>query len=120
VTGSAALAGGLLLVAAPDGSLLAADPRALHGSPFADWRMPGVLLAVLVGGGFLFTAARYWRRCRWARELSILAGAGLVGFEAVQWRLIGFQPLQLLFAAVGAVVIWLAVTADRGRASGQG
>lgn len=42
---------------------------------------------------------------------SIVAGAGLVVFEAVQWRLIGFQPLQAVFATVGAVVIWLAVTA---------
>jgi hypothetical protein len=112
VTGSAGLAGGVLLAAAPDGSLLAADPRALASSPFVDWRMPGVLLAVVVGGGFLITAAWCWRRGRGAYALSIVAGVGLVVFEAVQWSLIGFQPLQAVFAVVGAIVIWLAATAD--------
>jgi len=55
VTGAAALVGGLLLAAAPDGSLLSADPAVLAGSPFADYRWPGVLLATLVGGGYLLT-----------------------------------------------------------------
>jgi hypothetical protein len=53
VTGIAGLAGGVLLAVAPDGSLLRADPATLAGSPFSDWRVPGVLLAGLVGGGFL-------------------------------------------------------------------
>lgn len=29
-----------------------ADSAVLEGSPFADWRLPGHLLAALVGGGF--------------------------------------------------------------------
>ncbi len=53
ITGVTGLAGGVLLAAAPDGSLLKADPATLTGSPFSDWRVPGVLLAGLVGGGFL-------------------------------------------------------------------
>lgn len=50
MTGAAGLAGGVLLAASPDGSLLRADPAVLAGTPFSDWRVPGVLLA---GGGFL-------------------------------------------------------------------
>ena len=94
-TGSAALAGGVLLAAAPDGSLLQADPRVLAGSPFPDWRAPGVLLATLVGGGFLL--AGWWQLAdhRHARELSVLAGAGLIAFEAAELGWIGFQPLRL-------------------------
>ncbi len=45
VTGVTGLVGGVLLMAAPDGSLLRADPATLAGSPFSDWRVPGVLLA---------------------------------------------------------------------------
>ena len=58
--GVLAVAGGALLVAAPDGSLLQLDAAMLGGSPFGDWRLPGILLADLVGGGFL--AAGMWDR----------------------------------------------------------
>jgi len=108
VTGAAALAGGALLAAAPDGSLLQANPAVLAGSPFSDWRVPGVLLAGLAGGGFL--RAGWWqlRGHRYARELSIAAGAGLVCFEAAELAWIGFQPLEAVLAAVGVIVLGLA------------
>jgi hypothetical protein len=73
VTGVAGLAGGLLLALAPDGSLLHADPGVLAGTPFTDWRWPGVLLAILVGGVFLLAGlgngatAGTPVNCRWPR-----------------------------------------------------
>ncbi|HEY2128005.1 MAG TPA: hypothetical protein VGH77_12550 [Streptosporangiaceae bacterium] len=108
VTGAAGLAGGVLLAVAPDGSLLRADPAVLAGSPFSDWRLPAVLLAGLVGGGFLLAGWWQWRGHRHARELSMAAGAGLVCFEAAELAWIGFQPLETVFAAVGVIVIGLA------------
>jgi hypothetical protein len=108
VTGAAGLAGGVLLAASPDGSLLGADPAVLAGSPFSDWRVPGVLLAGLVGGGFLLAGWWQLRGHRCARELSMAAGAGLVCFEAAELGWIGFQPLQAVFAAVGVIIIGLA------------
>ena len=79
----------------------------LAGSPFPDWRAPGMLLATLVGGGFLL--AGWWQLAdrRHARELSVLAGAGLIAFEAAELGWIGFQPLEAVFALVGADVIAL-------------
>lgn len=108
VTGVTGLAGGVLLAAAPDGSLLRADPATLAGSPFSDWRVPGVLLAGLVGGGFLLTGWWQWRGHRYARELSVIAGAGLVCFEAAELAWLGFQPLEAVFAVVGVTVVMLA------------
>jgi hypothetical protein len=108
VTGIAGLAGGVLLAAAPDGSLLRADPSVLVGSPFGDWRVPGVLLAGLVGGGFLLAGWWQWRGYRHARELSIIAGLGLVCFEAAELAWIGFQPLEAVFGLVGVVIVGLA------------
>jgi hypothetical protein len=108
VTGATGLAGGVTLVAAPDGSLLRADPAVLAGTPFGDWRVPGVLLAGLVGGGFLLAGWRQWRGRRYARELSMIAGAGLVCFEAAELAWIGFQPLEAVFAVVGVAVAMLA------------
>jgi hypothetical protein len=107
-TGSAALVGGVLLVVRPDGSLLQADAAALEGSPFTDWRVPGVLLGTLVGGGFLLAGRWQWARKRLARRLSMLAGAGLVAFEAAEVVWLGFQPLEAVFAVVGLAVVVLA------------
>ena len=108
VTGVTGLAGGVLLAAAPDGSLLRADPAVLAGSPFSDWRVPGVLLAGLVGGGFLLAGWWQWRGHRYARELSMAAGAGLVCFEAAELAWLGFQPLEAVFAVAGVTIVALA------------
>jgi hypothetical protein len=108
VTGAAASIGGVLLAARPDGSLLKADRSALSTSPFTDWRLPGALLAVLVGGGFLGAAAWHLRDGAHAREVSLLAGAGLIAFEGTELKWIGFQPLEGVFAGVGLLVIGLA------------
>jgi hypothetical protein len=115
VTGALGLAGGVLLAAAPDGSLLRADPATLAGTPFTDWRLPGVLLAGLVGGGFLLAGWWQWRGRRHARELSIAAGAGLVCFEAAELAWLGFQPLEAVFAVVGVTVTGLAWRLTRRR-----
>ena len=108
VTGATGLAGGVLLAVAPDGSLLRADPATLAGTPFADWRVPGVLLAGLVGGGFLLAGWWQWRGGWHARDLSMAAGLGLVCFEAAELAWLGFQALEAVFAVVGATIVVLA------------
>jgi hypothetical protein len=113
MTAVLALAGGILLVVAPDGSLLQADPAALAGSPFSTWRVPGLLLAVLVGGGYALAAVMTAAHWRWARPLAGIAGAGLVAFEAFEMAWLGPQPLELLFAAVGAYVLQSAICSVR-------
>ena len=54
--GSALLCGGLLAIR-PDGSLIGLPTRVLVGSPFVDWRLPGLLLCGLVGAGYLTAGA---------------------------------------------------------------
>jgi hypothetical protein len=108
ITSVTALAGGALLALFPDGTLLAADPAVLGGSPFEDWRIPGVSLGLLVGGGFALTAGAVWARTRWARPLSVAAGLGLVLFELVELAWLGFHPLQVVFGVVGVTVVVLA------------
>jgi hypothetical protein len=101
-------------MAAPDGSLLNADPAALAHSPFPDWRTPGILLASLVGGGYLITGMWQWRARRGARALSALAGIGLIAFEGAELAWLGFQPLEAAFAVVGTTVTALALAPSRG------
>ena len=98
-----------MLLVRPDGSLLQAKLSALDGSPFSSWRVPGALLAALVGGGFLLTAEWQRRGLPYARALSIFAGVGLIAFEAAELAWIGFQPLEGLFGIVGAAVTLLAL-----------
>jgi hypothetical protein len=103
-TGVAAVVGGLLLAIRPDGSLISADPDALQGSPFTDWRLPGLLLVAFVGLGFIGTGVRQMAHARYHRELSLIAGFGLIGFEVAELAWLGFQPLEAVFAVVGAFI----------------
>jgi hypothetical protein len=107
--------GGALLAIAPDGSLPDADPAAPAGSPFPDHRWPGVLLATLVGGGYLLTGIWQARSGRGARGLSVFAGLGLIVFETSELLWLGLQPLEAVFAAVGATVAALALLAPSER-----
>ena len=109
ITGITALVGGVLLATRPDGSLLQAKVSALSGSPFSDWRVPGILLAVFVGFGFLFAAEWQHRSLPRAPDLSIVAGVGLIAFEITELVWIGFQPLEMIFGVVGAAVVALSV-----------
>jgi hypothetical protein len=107
--GSALLCGGLLAIR-PDGSLLGLPTSVLDDGPFADWRLPGLLLGGLVGAGYLTAGTWEQRRYEGGTELSVFAGLGLICFEAVEWRWLGFHPLQAVFMAVGAAVVGLAIT----------
>jgi hypothetical protein len=108
--GSALVCGGLLFIR-PDGSLMRLPLRVLEGSPFVDWRLPGMLLSGLVGAGHLTAGISERSGYRHSSQLSALAGTGLVVFEAVEWRWLGFHPLQAVFIAVGIGVSGLAVRA---------
>jgi hypothetical protein len=119
VTSVTALAGGILLMLAPDGSLLMADPAALEGTPFDDWLLPGAALTLCVGVGFAVAAGWQWRRGSHARYVSLAAGVGLVLFEIVQFSVIGFHPLQAVFGLVGvttAILAWRLPAARHGAA----
>jgi hypothetical protein len=109
LTGGSALVCGGLLAMRPDGALLGLPVRVLAGGPFSDWRLPGLLLGGLVGVGYLGAGALERFQYRWSRQVSVLAGVGLIAFEAVEWGWLGFHPLQAVFMIVGAGVAGLAV-----------
>ena len=117
--GLTAVAGGVLLAAAPDGQLLAADPAALEGTPFTDYRVPGVLLALLVGGGGLVAAVLTARKAPYARAGALLYATGVVAFVGVECSLIGWQPLQGVIGTLGLAMLMLALTSRRSGGAGQ-
>lgn len=101
--GLGALAGGVALMVRPDGAVLHMPASYLAGSPFADYLVPGLLLAVFVGAGMLGAALLLIRCWRYGREAAIVPGAALVIFEIVEFSVIGFNPLQVLFGVLGAI-----------------
>lgn len=105
VTGGLALVSGALLVVRPDGALLGLPASMLAGGPFTDWRLPGAALAGLVGLGCVAAAALELRRHRHRAAASMVVGGGLVAFELVEWHLIGFHPLQVVFLVVGGGIV---------------
>ncbi len=113
-----AVAGGILLIIRPDGSLLDANLNALAGSPFHDWRVPGVLLTTLVGGGFTIAALAEWAGRAIAPVVSIAAGLGLVAFEFFEFYWFGVQGLELLFALVGVAIVVHAAAQTRSMRKG--
>ncbi|MCQ1995800.1 hypothetical protein [Arthrobacter sp. zg-Y1171] len=108
-TAGAALGGGILLALRPDGAFLHADPSVLRRTPFRDWRLPGLLLAMGCGGGYLGAGMLHLRRHRAAQPLSVAAGLALIGLEAWEMAFIEFQPLEAAFVGIGAAVVVLAL-----------
>jgi hypothetical protein len=113
VTGATALVGGALLIARPSGELIGARSTALAGSPFDSWLVPGILLLVLVGAGYLGAALSVAVRARVAPALSVAAGLGLVVFEICEVLWLGFQPLEVAFMTVGLAVVVLGLELHR-------
>lgn len=105
LSGAAALVESALRIPTPDGPLPHADQAVWLAGPFSDWRRPGPLLAVPVGVGWPAAGRWQWRGGRYARQLSMRAGLGLVPFEAAELARVVFQPLQAALAGVAVLVL---------------
>jgi hypothetical protein len=96
---------GLLLAARPDGSLVGLPLALLAGSPFADFRTPGLLLALVVGGSTAAAGVLAVRGRPAAPWVAGLAGAIVLGWIAVQLALLGY--VSLLQPVVGVLGVAL-------------
>jgi hypothetical protein len=81
----------------------------LADTPFDSYVIPGVLLAVVVGGSAAIAAAALWKRHRHAPAVALVAGLGLVIWIAVQMTMIQFSPLQPAYLVAGAAIAALAI-----------
>ena len=106
--GLAAVAGGVGLVR--DGSGL--DTAWIEHTLLPSWTIPGVLLAVLVGGGMLTAAAISLRDRALAAPAALAMGAVLLVWLAVETLMIGWHggpqlPLDVLCGSLGAALVAL-------------
>jgi hypothetical protein len=89
----------------------------LQGSPFVDYTIPGLALAILVGGCFLFAAVTIFTGREMGVLASALAGLFMIGFEVVEiavvdrsvgnWLSIAVV-LQAIFSVLGLAIFGLA------------
>jgi proline iminopeptidase len=74
----------------------------LGDSPFGSFVVPGVALTVLVGAPLCAAGIAAWRGDGWWAPASVLGGAALLAYEAVEAASIGGvrHPLQVIFTAL--------------------
>jgi len=102
--GVTAVAGGLALII---GALTAASggvvpPRAyLGGSPFTTYVVPGLILAVVVGGTHLTASVLVGRERPSGAFATAVAAFGLLIWIFVQMMFIPFSPLQAAYFVAG-------------------
>lgn len=103
--GVGALAGGVALVAKPDGSVMQFDVSILAGSPFADFTIPGLILGGVFGIGSLATAVLGVYRFRIAPFLAFAIGVGQMIWIVVELAIISeFSFLHPTMFGLGLVI----------------
>ena len=98
---------GMFMLYSPDGPFLGLSPALLTGTPFHSFIIPGILLAVVVGGTSLIALVllvlAHPLRYNWA----IAAGGILAGWILVQIVFINTMHwLQLMYLFL-ALMVWL-------------
>jgi hypothetical protein len=102
VIGVGALFGGYGLLSDAEG--LGVKESWLDGTPFPDYRVPGLVLLVVVGGGMLLTAASALFRSRFAGLAALAMGLTLLVWGVVETITIGYRGgAQLVLLAVFVV-----------------
>ena len=103
--GVTAVAGGLALViaalTASEAGGFAPDRSYLGGSPFTSYFLPGIILAVVVGGTHILASVLTGRDSAEGPLAAAVAGFGLLIWIFVQMMFIPFSPLQAIYFVVG-------------------
>ena len=102
-----ALAGGLLLMLAPDGSLLQLPRDFMHSTLFADFFWPGAILSSVLGVGHIAGFVLTLRHSHTASRAAMILGAGTLVWIGVQVLMTDLFWLQGLIAGLGLAEVAL-------------
>ena len=91
VIGISAIGAGQALTRDPSGKTLGFEVGWLRGSPFRDYRVPGLFLAVVISSANLGSAFAAWRRWPCAPMVSVATGTLLVAWGAIQTAILGLR-----------------------------
>ncbi|GAA2031599.1 hypothetical protein GCM10009819_14380 [Agromyces tropicus] len=84
---------------------LALPTSYLEGSPFPSYAVPGLVLALVVGGTHGVAFVMTSRRMRWAMLAAAVAGFGMLVWVFVQMAFVPFSPLQAAYFLLGLAEI---------------
>jgi len=98
------IAGGGALAVKPGGDLLKMPLSYLEDSPFHDYRVPGVILFLVLGVFPLVVAIGLLKRRPWAWFGAFAVGCGLIIFELVEHEVIGYNVQQPIWGSIGALI----------------
>ncbi|MFF1635296.1 hypothetical protein [Leifsonia sp. NPDC058248] len=111
--GLTAIAGGIALLvgsfAQTASGAIVPDRAFLGDSPFTSYVLPGLLLAVVVGGTHVLAAILIGRRSTAGPLAVTIAGFGLLIWIFVQMMFIPFSILQALYFAAGLAELGLVI-----------
>lgn len=108
--GTTALWGGGLMLLDPAGTTMGLEVDWLAGTPFQDYFVPGLILFTVLGIGSFVVLYGIARRTQWAWWAAVGLGVALVGWIVTQALLLRiYHVLQLIYGALGVVLILLAV-----------
>jgi hypothetical protein len=93
------------------------DPAWIAGSPFNDYRIPGLFLFVVIGGGMMVTAGLALWRSDLSRVAALTMGMVLALWLAIETAIVGWQggPQAMLLLVCGGSVAVLILAALVGR-----
>ena len=85
----------------------------LEGTPFADYTIPALLLAIAVGGSALAACVAIFINPKISTIISALAGLTLIGYVTVEVLILKQVPpgptvIELFYLAIGLVILALA------------
>jgi hypothetical protein len=103
-----AAAGGFALVSGAEAMRF--PPDMLRGTPFSDYLVPGLILAVVVGGSATAAGALTWLRPAAGARASVAAGLVLMGWIAGEVVLLGASArswLEPFYFALGLSMLTL-------------
>jgi hypothetical protein len=115
--GVSALFGGGALVLDPSGDRLGMSLTLLEGTPFRDFLIPGAILSIVLGVGPLLALAGLLGQRAWSRSAAVATALALLAWITIQVLMIGYASwLQPLYAALGLVILVLALRLEKGTA----
>jgi hypothetical protein len=101
---------GIILMSVPDGSMLRLPISLLHSTVFKDFRLPGFLLFLFVGGINFLAAFNLLINNKKRFNWTLLAGIITVLWVMIQWMLIGNTMLtDLVYFFAGASIVLLSL-----------
>ena len=106
-----AIGGGITLLVGLEANRFPLDW--LRGTPFPDYTIPALLLAVVVGGSALAACILVLRRHRMSAPVSRAAGVIMMGYIVVEYLILQQEPpgptnIEVFYFGLGALIIMFA------------